>query len=253
MQNKAGKFSGKAHDYAAYRPDYPGALVDHLMAVATLHPESVVADVGAGTGIFTEQLLERGVAVCAVEPDSEMRRRAEERLTDRNGFSAHPEQAEATALASESCDLVVAAQAFHWFDVPRFRVECRRILKPGAPAALVWNHRDSASPLVAALAKVCRRHCEGFKNFTGDDAMLAGRMKAFFRDGVFHEKSFPHPVAVTKTQFIGRAFSSSYAPARKTTAGDGFEQALDTLFDKHAREDGTLVVPYIAVCYWGLV
>ena len=49
-----------------------------------------------------------------------------------------------TGLPDRSVDMVAAAQAFHWFDGPAFARECRRILRPGGRAVLVWNVRGSA-------------------------------------------------------------------------------------------------------------
>jgi hypothetical protein len=60
-------------DYAKYRPRYPEGLVDVLARHAGLTPASVVADVGAGTGIATALLLAHGCTVLAVVPNADMR------------------------------------------------------------------------------------------------------------------------------------------------------------------------------------
>jgi len=59
MQDNTRRFDGKASLYGQYRPSYPAEYFDYLFQKARLKPEDAIADIGAGTGIFTRQLLER--------------------------------------------------------------------------------------------------------------------------------------------------------------------------------------------------
>jgi 16S rRNA A1518/A1519 N6-dimethyltransferase RsmA/KsgA/DIM1 with predicted DNA glycosylase/AP lyase activity len=77
------KFSGKANDYAKYRPNYPEEFIEYLAADCGLYPGIDVADIGSGTGILTRQLLARAARVFAVEPNIEMRTMAEAAQTVR--------------------------------------------------------------------------------------------------------------------------------------------------------------------------
>src|SRR5262249_53757949 len=110
----------------------------------------VAADIGSGTGIFTRGLLERGFSVQAVEPNADMRRAAEEALAADTGFTSRDGRAEATGLAGHSGSLIVAAQAFHWFDRAACRVEWQRILRPSGVVGLVWNRRRLGSDFMNA-------------------------------------------------------------------------------------------------------
>ncbi|MBV8308551.1 MAG: class I SAM-dependent methyltransferase, partial [Gammaproteobacteria bacterium] len=130
------RFSARADHYRRARPAYPAAALDLLAAHCGLKPGAIVADVGSGTGILTEQLLERGAQVIAVEPNDAMRAAAEEQLGAEARFRSVGASAEATTLPAQSVDLWVAAQAFHWFDAVRARLEALRVLRRGGFAAL---------------------------------------------------------------------------------------------------------------------
>jgi SAM-dependent methyltransferase len=75
VANAKDRFSSRVDDYVRWRPSYPRAAVDLLRRAAHLGPESVVADVGAGTGIFSRLLLETGARVFGVEPNAPMNQR----------------------------------------------------------------------------------------------------------------------------------------------------------------------------------
>ena len=139
------RFSNRVDDYDKYRPTYPKAVLDVLTREAGLTPASVVADVGSGTGIFSELLLDHGNMVIGVEPNGPMRQAAERRLGTRKNFRSVNGTAEATTLSDKSVDAVVVAQAFHWFDHSQAPREFKRIAKQRAFVALIWNARIATS------------------------------------------------------------------------------------------------------------
>ena len=115
--NNIGKFSGKADDYARYRPSYPTELIDYLYETAQTDS---AADIGAGTGIFTRLLMNKPWKVTAVEPNADMLRK----ILSHKDISVINGTAEHTGLPDNSVGLVAAATAFHWFDAPSFSKEC---------------------------------------------------------------------------------------------------------------------------------
>jgi len=135
-------FGPLAGNYAAARPGYPTALFDHLWdRLPNLPPRA--ADVAAGTGAATSGLLARGARVVALEPSADMLAKARSRLSGEPGWlGATRARAEALPLIDASLDLVVVAQAFHWFDARLALAECARVLRPGGWLALVWNITD---------------------------------------------------------------------------------------------------------------
>ena len=136
------RFSSRVENYARYRPSYPKEVLDVLEHECGLNRDSVIADIASGTGIFTKLLLEHGNPVFGVEPNPDMRRAGEECLKAYSKFTSVNGTAEATTLPGHSLDFVTAAQAGHWFDIPKARREFERILKPGGWLVLLWNERQ---------------------------------------------------------------------------------------------------------------
>lgn len=236
------KFSGKADSYAAYRPTYPDALFDWLFGEVGFKTGEAVADVGAGTGIFSGSLLRRGCRVYAVEPNPDMRHLAEKEFGTNPAFTAVAAPAEHTGLSASSVAWVTAAQAFHWFDRAAFAEECRRILRPEGGVVLVWNNRIQDDPITRETYDLNKRLCPGFKGFSGgtldEDAAF---FSAFFRDGQCAEREFAHGLLVDRDAFIGRALSSSYAPRPGDEKYCEYRDGLRGLFDDRAK-DGKLLV-----------
>src|SRR5437868_3916887 len=86
MEN-AERFSNRVANYVKYRPDYPGEIIGYLEANCGLTQESVIADMGCGTGISSKMFLENGNRVFGVEPNGAMRSAAEEYLAVFQNFT----------------------------------------------------------------------------------------------------------------------------------------------------------------------
>lgn len=146
-------FDIAADAYERARPGYPDEAVDHV--VSSLPPGGRVLDLAAGTGKFTRSLVARELDVVAVEPVEGMRARFQEALP---GVGVLAGTAEQIPLPDASVDLVVVAQAFHWFDHEPALAEIARVLGPRGALALIWNVRDERTAWVAHLTKVIRPH-----------------------------------------------------------------------------------------------
>src|SRR5579872_6213874 len=124
------RFSNRVDNYVKYRPGYPKEILTFLKDAAGFSPDWIVADIGSGTGISTTLFLDNGNTVYTVEPNGPMRTKAEELLDSRPGFISIDGTAEATTLPPSSIDLIIAGQAFHWFDPIPTKKEFHRILRP---------------------------------------------------------------------------------------------------------------------------
>lgn len=249
MRDPKERFSDRVGDYARWRPGYPVEVVRLLEREAGILPARTrVCDVGAGTGISAELFLREGYAVTAVEPNDAMRREMERRLSESPRLRAVRGAAEATTLPDASVDLVVAAQAFHWFDRERARAEWRRILSPGGLVALVWNDRRVDTPFLRAYEEALLRWGTDYakvRHQSVDDAAVA----AFFR-GPHEKRRVPSHQDFDLEGLLGRARSSSYVPQPGEAGHDELFGALERLFDGHA-EGGTVRFAYDTILYFG--
>jgi SAM-dependent methyltransferase len=239
-----GRFSELANLYDNHRPDYPPAAVDSVMNFANLQPGMRLVDVGCGTGISSRQFAQRALEVIGIEPNIQMRQFAEALggpVTYREG------RADATGLPNSFVDAVLAAQSFHWFpNEPALR-EFSRILKPGGCVALLWNDRDDADQFTAGYSALMRIHSpdrelsELRQSETGEELLRS----AHFEQAARFE--FPHHQFLTIEQFVGRAYSVSFAP-REEHAKRQFESDLHFLHGRFA-DDGTVAMRYRTVLY----
>ena len=228
------RFSNRVENYIKYRPSYPSAMIDHIVASAHLHDGDSVADIGSGTGIFTALLLARGLRVYGIEPNLEMREAAERLLADHKDFISIDGGAERTTLPDRSVEIVCAAQAFHWFDAARTRIEFQRILKPGGLVALIWNDRKSdSSPFLTAYDELLRTRGTDYEQVNHRN-VDASKLHAFFGKGGYEETTFANAQHFDWDGLYGRAMSSSYVPAEGTEGYDPFVKGLRKIFDAHA-------------------
>lgn len=238
-----GRFDDLARIYAAYRPDYPSAALDYLIARARLGPTSVLVDVGSGTGISSRLVAARGVQVVGIEPGDAMRAEAESAAIHNGPPPVYQAgRAEATGLQDASADAVLAAQAFHWFEPEAALREFHRILRAGGCVFLMWNERDETDPFTAAYGGLLRHYgtdaaaLESSRQSSGDVLLT----HPLFRDA--GRVVFPHAQILDEDGLLGRAFSASYAPRDPDRKAE-FAAELVALFARHAT-DGRLAMRY---------
>ena len=144
------RFSDRAADYLKYRPSYPTAAIDKILQGNGSSSQLVAADLGAGTGISSRILAERGIKVLAIEPNAAMRQAAQ----SHQEVEYRDATAEATGLPDASVDLVTCFQSFHWFDVETTLLEFHRILKSSGRLALIWSFGDNSDSFTAKYNRI---------------------------------------------------------------------------------------------------
>ena len=268
------RFSDRVEDYVKYRPHYPVGVLAFLAEVYGFASSWDVADIGSGTGISTELFLGNGNRVYAVEPNAEMRGKAEELLAGyahggrkaagavaggpgvagvevrRGIFVSVDGTAEATGLAAGSVRLVVAGQAFHWFDAVKSRAEFVRILTPGGVVVLIWNERLADTAFEAAYDALIMEHGKDYKT-TNHRNIADLQIGDFYQPASYVLKAFPNEQWFDFEGLKGRLLSSSYMP----NSGPGYApmiRDLQQLFDKY-QQGGRVRVGYETKVYSGVL
>lgn len=246
-------FAGKARQYAQHRTDYPAAFLASAFARVALGPGARVAELGSGTGLLSRHLLLRGACVAGVEPSAEMRAEAERALQGVPGFVSVSGSAEATSLPDSSFDVLVAGNAFHYFDPVRTRREADRILVWGG-RMLLLDHRapEHPAPFMAAYLAFVRRWTpvELTLAHAGDD--LPKRVATFFQDREYaYENVLEQTYSMSWDNLRDRFLSTSIAPCPSSPDFGEVLADLQAVFDAH-QQGGA--VPFVLqwVATWSL-
>jgi SAM-dependent methyltransferase len=243
------RFSTKVENYVKYRPHYPPAVLDLLRAECGLSPEWTIADVGSGTAISSELFVANGNRVLGVEPNAAMRAAGEAHMAAHPNFVSVAGTAEETTLPDASVDMVLAGQAFHWFDPERARREFVRILKGGGWLVLMWNSRDDGVPFQQEYEKFVIEFGTDYseirhQNFT--DEVLA----EFYAPAEMRIARFNQAQVVDFEGFSGRVLSSSYIPGPGHERYGAMLAGLRGLFEQYAV-DGKVSLDLVTLVYYG--
>jgi ubiquinone/menaquinone biosynthesis C-methylase UbiE len=243
------RFSSRVENYVRYRPDYPHEILDLLRARCGLTSSSQIADVGFGTGLFTQLLLKNGGSVVGVEPNREMREAGEKFLSEFAGFRAVHGTAEATSLPAHSFDFVTAAQAAHWFEREGARREFQRILKPGGWVVLLWNERiTDSTPFLVAYEKLLLKYGTDYNEVRHE--RTTDVIQEFFAPAPYQEQTFPMRQTFDLPALEGRVFSSSYTPQPGDPNYEALRRDLGELFHR-CQSDGLVAFEYWTRVFFG--
>lgn len=210
-------FERNAETYQRARPTYHPDLIDRFV---DRYGADDVVEIGAGTGIFTEQITGRGVTVTAVEPAAAMGQQLRDRLPD---VDVRVGTAEDLPVENASADAVVVAQAFHWFDYEAALAEIHRVLRPGGHLVTVWNVKGPGEAWV-----------ERFNEIVGHYAGDTPRHRTMrWRHAIDDDERFEpvddwgvdNPQPTTREGIVARALSTSFIaalpePEQRQVAGD---------------------------------
>jgi ubiquinone/menaquinone biosynthesis C-methylase UbiE len=239
------RFTGLADRYARCRPTYPPEVVDLILRQGGLGPDTLLVDVGCGTGISARLFAARGVHVVGIDPNEDMLRQAA-RAGGPACLSYRHGRGEETGLPDGSAQVVLCAQAFHWLDAPRALSEFHRILRTGGWVALVWNERDEEDPFTHACGEVIRTFPDTGKvegpRQQGGKALLESALFAHGR-----KEEFRHAQEMDEEGLLGRVFSASYAPREGPLAEQAATQ-LRAVFARYQKE-GRVPMRYLATVY----
>lgn len=238
--NPQERFSDRSKDYAKYRPSYPSEAIDFILKELG-ESHLIAADVGAGTGISSRLLADRGIEVIAIEPNTAMKQVAQTHplVQWRDG------SAEDTKLPDNSVDLVTCFQAFHWFNPEPTLKEFARILKPKGRLAAVWNNRDRQDEFTKEYSYLTQIASQ-------NQSEMRSGTERFLRDtdlfSPVRHLIFPYYQTLNCKALIGRAMSTSYIPKQGAVTAK-FIQDLERLCDRFKNSDGLVYLKYNTSVY----
>ncbi|HEX5086073.1 MAG TPA: class I SAM-dependent methyltransferase [Blastocatellia bacterium] len=250
MNDVTQRFSSRVDNYIKYRPGYPKEIIETLRSECGLNSDSIIADVGSGTGILAEMFLKNGNVVYGVEPNREMREAGERLLKDYPRFHSMPARAEETTLPDHSVDFITAGQSFHWFDRQKCRLEFARTLKSSGWIALIWNERvTNTTPFLVAYEQLLKEYSTDYEKIDhrqiNDDVI-----RDFFGPARFRLKRFNNSQIFDYEGVKGRLLSSSYAPETGHPNHEPMLAELERVFQAY-QDDGKVIFEYVTQMYYG--
>lgn len=251
MPSTVERFSNRVENYVKYRPGYPAEMLDLFRNEMNLRENSIVADIGAGTGISAKIFLENGNEVFAVEPNAAMRDAAKQFLKDYPKLTLIEGTSENTNLKNDSVDFVVAAQAFHWFKPNETRNEFKRILKENGYVVLIWNERKlDATDFLREYENFLHTYATDYNEVRHENTSIEIINEFFQAD--FERKTFQNLQIFDYEGLEGRLLSSSYTPTAENPLFPAMIEELKRLFTKHEK-DGRIDFQYDTNIYYGQI
>jgi SAM-dependent methyltransferase len=231
-------FGGVADAYARARPTYPRAGAAWLVGA----PHADVLELGAGTGLLTEQLRSLGHRVLATDPSEPMLRHLTRRVPRAPAVLA---AAERIPMRARSVDAVVCAQAFHWFDLGRALPEVARVLRPGGHLGLAHNRRDERIPWVRRLGDLIGRQDQ---QLDPTHALQSSHLFGFVETATFRIWQ-----ALDRRLLHDLALSRSNVATMSDHEREGVLRKVDDLYVEYGRGHDGMLLPYVTHCYKAVV
>lgn len=236
--DRARSFGSVAEAYDRGRPTYPADAVAWLAGGEA----KVVLELAAGTGKLTRAMVDQGHAVFATEPDEAMLEVLHKRVPE---VSAKAATAESIPANDRSVDVVVVAQAFHWFDHEVALAEIARVLKPGGHLALVWNSRDERIPWVRRMGDILGR-----QDLDTSSADHVVQSELF---GFVEEATFKHWQEVNRESILDLARSRSTVTTMDDEEREAHLARVLAFYDDYGRGMDGMQIPYVTRCYRAVV
>lgn len=231
------RFSKTAKSYDDYRPSYPHELIRWILDTSKIKAGSTIIDIGCGTGISTRLFSNRGFNLIGIDPNNEMLAVARKK----GGATFHKGEAAKTGLTANFADMIVAGQAFHWFDLKPTFIEFERILKPEKWCFAFWNIRQDTK-LLKDYDNLIQQYSKDYSK-TPKPKQNIEKIKKSKQVKLIKESKFSNQQKFNLDGLIGRAYSSSYI-AHGVKESDIFKEKLEKLFNKY-EENGQVTFDYV--------
>lgn len=231
------------------RPGYSTVVLECLKNhIFNSIGKGMVADIGAGTGKLTENLVSVGCTGFAVEPNKAMRTEGQKVFAEKTEFIWKEGTAEKTGLDDDSVCWALMGSSFHWADSELAVKEFYRILVPGGFFTAIWNPRDiESSELHMRIEEAVYSEVPNMKRVSSGKTVTTGEMKkkllsgGYFKDILFTEA--PHVECMTKERYMN--IWKSVNDIRVQAGEEGFQRILDKIGQIITKFD-EIEVPYLS-------
>jgi SAM-dependent methyltransferase len=246
--NPTTRFSSRVENYVKFRPGYPPQIIDLLKDDCGLSKESIIADIGSGTGILAELFLKSGNSVFGVEPNQAMRLAGERLLSAYDRFVSVGASAENTGLDAQSIDFITAGQAFHWFNLPKARQEFQRILRPAGWVVLIWNERRlDSTPFLRDYEDLLLSFGTDYQDVRHEN--IIDSIRKFFSPSQPKLQKFDNVQMFDYEGLKGRLLSASYTPEPEHPNFEPMLARLAEIFARHEK-GGKVAFEYDTTVYF---
>jgi len=236
------RFEGRASIYARSRPSYPSEAISAVLERLGDPARLRAVDLGAGTGISTRLMAERGLRVVALDPNLGMLRAA----APHAGMSRLLASAETLPLPDGSLDLLTAFNAFHWFQPEAALTEFARVLRVSGRLALIWNDWDLRDRFTSEFFRLMRSHASDYP--PEDREAEVAPLYASSRFSDIRRSEFPYVQRLDFPTLTLRLQSMSYIPLEGTKWEAIFEE-LAALHARYAGSDGVVSHRYTTAVF----
>ncbi|MBN1633571.1 MAG: class I SAM-dependent methyltransferase [Ignavibacteria bacterium] len=242
------RFNNRAEYYVKYRPEYPEGIIGILEKEIHFDESKDIADIGSGTGILSKLFARNGNIVFGVEPNEEMRTKAEKLMFSYFNFISVNGTAENTTLADSSVDIITAAQAYHWFNAPKTKQEFKRILRNNGYVVIIFNVRKNNTPFMKAYNKLQENLKTDFKKVRLEN-VKGNHIVNFFDNLKIKKKQLDNLQELDFLSLKGRLLSCSYVPLEGSENNRVLKE-LKKIFDTYSVK-GKIKIEYKTDIYIG--
>jgi len=216
-------FTGRAQAYTKSRPSYPVEAINYICKI--MPQNAIIADIGAGTGKFTELLARHNYELYAIEPNADMREQLTITLAAFPNAKIINATAETTTLANQSIDVITCAQALNRVDINRFHAECCRIGRANPLVISLYNYEQGKTHSVLRYDK---------------------STNAFYQNPSMRE--FPNPIYYTRDRWLQYHLSMEGVPQESDAEHEAYFAELNEIFN-HGNENGVLRLDFVTIVY----
>lgn len=224
-------FNGKSKYYYT-RPDFDKRCFKYLCENLGLSRKSVIAELGAGTGKFTNKAANLCEKIYAIEPNEEMFTIGKMLCSHKKNVEYIKATAEDTKLPPKSMDMVLAVQSFHYFEKDMLLTELQRILKEKGVFCIIWNLNEAVGDFGKDWSQLL--HDQKMEvTGSGDNHNIPEERELIYGKNGYKEVNFARDVYMSYKKLKRYASSISFVPKPGEQGYEDFYKRLKEIFDKN--------------------